>query len=92
MSVKVRIPSQLRRLSNGEAEVTADCATVGECLAELGRRFPDLSSRIKDDEGELRRYVNLYVNGEDVRFLSGLDTPVRDGDEVSIVPALAGGA
>lgn len=92
MSVKVRIPSQLRRLSDGEAEVTTDCGTVGECLVELGRRFPDLSSRIKDDGGELRRYVNLYVNGEDVRFLSGLETPVRDGDEVSIVPALAGGA
>lgn len=91
MSIKVRIPSQLRRLSDGEAELTVNCSTVDACLTELSRRYPELSSRIKDDDGELRRFVNVYVNGEDIRFLSGLETPVRDGDEVSIVPALAGG-
>jgi molybdopterin synthase sulfur carrier subunit len=90
MSVKVKIPTQLRPTTGGEAVATVDGATVGEVLDALYERFDELRSRIADDDG-LRRFVNVYVGGEDIRFLSGLDTPVNDGDEVTILPAVAGG-
>ena len=91
MSVTVKIPTQLRSVTGGEAEMAVDeAATVGEVLDGLYDRFDGLRDRIAEDGG-LRRFVNVYVGGEDIRFLEGLDTPVSDGDEVTILPAVAGG-
>ena len=90
MSVNVKIPTQLRAATDGEAVAAVEGATVGEVLDALYERFGELKSRIADDDG-LRRFVNVYVGGEDIRFLEGLDTPVADGDEVTILPAVAGG-
>jgi molybdopterin synthase sulfur carrier subunit len=91
MPVNVKIPTQLRQATEGEAAATADGTTVGEVLDSLYERFGELRSRIAEDGG-LRRFVNVYVDGEDIRFLEGLDTPVQDGDEVTILPAVAGGS
>lgn len=90
MAVTVKIPTQLRAATDGEAEANVDGSSVGEVLDALYERFADLKDRIADDGG-LRRFVNVYVSGEDIRFMSGLDTPVKDGDEVTILPAVAGG-
>jgi MoaD family protein len=90
MSVTVKIPSQLREATDGEASASVDGSTVGEVLDALYDRFGELRSRIAEDGG-LRRFVNVYVGGEDIRFLDGLQTPVSDGDEVTILPAVAGG-
>lgn len=90
MSVKVKIPTQLREATDGEATASVEGATVGEVLDSLYDRYDELRSRIADDGG-LRRFVNVYVDGEDIRFLDGLDTPVKSGDEVTILPAVAGG-
>jgi molybdopterin synthase sulfur carrier subunit len=90
MPVRVKIPTQLREATDGEATASVDGATVGEVLDSLYERFGELRSRISEDGG-LRRFVNVYVAGEDIRFLDGLDTPVKDGDEVTILPAVAGG-
>jgi MoaD family protein len=90
MPVRVKIPTQLREATDGEATAAVDGATVGEVLDSLYERFGELRSRIAEDGG-LRRFVNVYVAGEDIRFLDGLDTPVNDGDEVTILPAVAGG-
>ncbi|MGI8711799.1 MAG: ubiquitin-like small modifier protein 1 [Solirubrobacteraceae bacterium] len=90
MSVNVKIPTQLRAATGGEALATVDGSTVGEVLDSLYERFAELRSRIAEDGG-LRRFVNVYVDGEDIRFLNGLDTRVKDGDEVTILPAVAGG-
>ena len=90
MSVSVKIPTQLREATGGEAQATVDGATVGEALDALYDRYGELRSRIAEDGG-LRRFVNVYVGGEDIRFLDGLETPVSDGDEVTILPAVAGG-
>ena len=92
MSVRVRIPTPLRTLTGGAAEVTVGGNSLGECIAQLESQYPGMEQRLKDENGELRRFVNLYVNGEDVRFLQGLDTSLKTGDEVSIVPAVAGGS
>ena len=92
MSVKVKIPTPLRNLTNGQDVVTTNgTATLRAAVEELEAQFPGLSERLLDDSGELRRFVNVYVNGEDVRFLDGLDTALKAGDDVSIVPAVAGG-
>ncbi len=91
MAVSVKIPTQLRAATGGEAQTSVDGATVGEVLDALYERYGELRGRIAEDGG-LRRFVNVYVDGEDIRFLSGLDTPVRDGDEVTILPAVAGGS
>ena len=92
MSVTVKIPTQLRSVTGGEAEASVDEAgTVGDVLDGLYERFDGLRERIAED-GDLRRFVNVYVEGEDIRFLDGLDTAVEDGDEVTILPAVAGGA
>jgi molybdopterin synthase sulfur carrier subunit len=91
MPVKLRIPTPLRPLAGGAAELTVEGATVAEVLENLERNHPGFQERLYDDRGEIRRFVNIYVGGEDIRFLKGLDTPVREGDEVSIVPAVAGG-
>jgi MoaD family protein len=91
MAITVKIPTQLRNVTGGEAEATVDDAsTVGEVLDGLYERFEGLRDRIAED-GDLRRFVNVYVEGEDIRFLDGLDTAVEDGDEVTILPAVAGG-
>jgi sulfur-carrier protein len=91
MAVNVKIPTQLRSATEGEASASVDGATVGEVLDSLYERFGELRSRIAEDGG-LRRFVNVYVGGEDIRFLDGLDTVVKDGDEVTILPAVAGGS
>ena len=91
MAVTVKIPTQLRAVTGGEAETEVeDAGTVGEVLDGLYERYDGLRERIAVD-GDLRRFVNVYVQGEDIRFLEGLDTPVDDGDEVTILPAVAGG-
>lgn len=91
MSVTVKIPTQLRAVTGGEAETSVEeASTVGEVLDGLYERFDGLRDRIAEDGG-LRRFVNVYVGGEDIRFLDGLDTAVDDGDEVTILPAVAGG-
>ncbi|MDQ6927653.1 MAG: MoaD/ThiS family protein [Actinomycetota bacterium] len=91
MSATVRIPTQLRTLAGGAAEVAVDGSTVGEVLAALDAAHPGFRGRLFDDGGQLRRFVNVFVADEDVRFLSGLETSVADGTTVSIVPAVAGG-
>jgi MoaD family protein len=90
MSITVKIPTQLRSATNGESEADVEGTTVGEVLDGLFERYDELRDRIYDDGG-LRRFVNVYVGGEDIRFMSGLDTAVSDGDEVTILPAVAGG-
>ena len=92
MSVKVRIPSPLRGLTNDLDVVAAEGGTLAACIAGLDSAYPGIKDRICDETGEIRRFVNVFVNGHDVRFLSGLDTQLNPGDEVSIVPAVAGGA
>ena len=90
MAVTVKIPTQLRAATAGEAEAEVSGGTVGEVLDSLYERFDELKGRISEDGG-LRRFVNVYLGGEDIRFLEGLETPVSDGDEVTILPAVAGG-
>jgi molybdopterin synthase sulfur carrier subunit len=91
MSIKVRIPTQLRTLTGGSGEVSVEGTTVGEVLKALDAAHPGFADRLFDDAGGLRRFVNIFVADEDVRFLQGLDTPVADGQTLSIVPAVAGG-
>jgi sulfur-carrier protein len=88
---QVKIPTQLRQLTDGEAEVEARGGTVGELIGDLESRHPGIKERLLDDSGQLRRFVNVYVNDEDVRFEKGLDTEIPDGGRVSIIPAVAGG-
>ncbi len=91
MSVMVRVPAPLRRLTNGQDKVSADGDSVNEVVSHLEDQYPGIKARICDEQGELRNFVNLYVNGEDVRFLDGLSTSTASGDEISVVPAVAGG-
>ena len=90
MAVTVKIPTQLRAAAGGEAEIEVEGSTVGEALDAVFDEHDGLRERIAED-GDLRRFVNVYVQGEDIRFLDGLDTAVDDGDEVTILPAVAGG-
>ena len=91
MAVTVKIPTQLRAVAGGAAEVPAQGATVGEVLESLYGSHSELRDRIAGEDGELRRFVNVYLAGEDIRFLDGLETPVPDGAELTILPAVAGG-
>jgi molybdopterin synthase sulfur carrier subunit len=91
MPVLVRIPTPLRRVTNGAGEVHAKGGDVGELIEDLDRQYPGLRERLVEESGELRRFINIYVNQEDLRFLSGRETALKEGDEVSIVPAIAGG-
>ncbi|HEX4467728.1 MAG TPA: ubiquitin-like small modifier protein 1 [Solirubrobacteraceae bacterium] len=91
MAVTVKIPSQLRAAAGGESEAVLDGATVQEVLSGLFDRHEELRERISDEDGTLRRFVNVYLAGEDIRFLDGLATPVSDGSELTILPAVAGG-
>lgn len=91
MSTTVRIPTALRTLTGGVAEITADGSTVGEVLKSLDSLHPGMGERLFDEAGNLRRFVNVFVADEDIRFLDALSTPVTDGQVVSIIPAVAGG-
>jgi len=91
VAVTVKLPTQLRDATGGQAEVSGEGATVGEVLESLYGRFEPLRERLTVDEGGLRRFVNVYVGGEDIRFLDGLDTRVEDGAELNVLPAVAGG-
>ena len=92
MTVRVRVPTPLRTLTGGQSDVTASGNDVAACISELEMAYPGFANRILDDDGEVRRFVNLFVNGEDIRFLQGTQTSLKAGDELSIVPAMAGGA
>jgi sulfur-carrier protein len=91
MSVTVRIPTPLRAVAKGNADVQAKGDTIEDVIGDLERQFPGLRERLVDESGELRRFVNIYVNQEDIRFLDNRATRLKDGDEVAIVPAIAGG-
>ena len=91
MGVNVRIPGPLRRVTNGAQQVQVEAANVQETINALESKFPGIKERLCDENGDLRYFVNIYLNGEDVRFLQGVKTPISSGDEVSIVPAVAGG-
>ena len=91
MPVTVRIPTPLRSITKGSAEVPAKGETVDDVMQDLERQFPGLRERLVDEKGELRRFINIYVNEEDVRFLQGRTTMLKDGDTLAIVPAIAGG-
>ena len=91
MSASVKIPTPLRKVTNGESLVTVESANVREMIADLERQFPGMRERLCDDDGALRRFVNVFVGDEDIRFMEGLDTALEEGAQVSIVPAVAGG-
>ena len=91
MSIVIPIPTPLRKMTNGQAKVEVDSTVLGELVEKLNSEFPGFKDRLVDEEGELRYFVNIYLNGEDVRFMEGLKTATSDGDEISIVPAVAGG-
>jgi molybdopterin synthase sulfur carrier subunit len=91
MAKKVRIPSPLRKLTNNEEVVEVTSATIGDAITELQSRYPGIKERLVDEKGEVRRFVNVYVNEEDIRFLQNQNTPLKEGDEISIIPAIAGG-
>ncbi len=89
--MRIRVPGPLRRLTGGDAEVSVDGATVSDALTDLEQRYPGFRDRLYDGEGQLRQFINIYVNDSDIRFSQGLETPVGERDELSIVPAVAGG-
>jgi sulfur-carrier protein len=91
MAVRVLIPTPLQRLTDNQAEVVVEGSDVREVIGNLEGKFPGVKARLCDENGALRRFVNIYINEEDIRFLKGEATPLKDGDEVSIVPAIAGG-
>lgn len=91
MAAKVRIPTPLRKLTNDEELVEVNPGTIADTINELQNRYPGIKERLLDEQGGVRRFVNVYVNEEDIRFLQNQDTPVKDGDEISIIPAIAGG-
>ena len=91
MSVTVRIPTPMRRVTNGEERVAVDAETLQGVIQAMEDQYPGVKARLCDDQGEIRNFVNIYINGEDVRFLEGLGSSTKSGDEISIVPAVAGG-
>ncbi|HYE32555.1 MAG TPA: ubiquitin-like small modifier protein 1 [Methylomirabilota bacterium] len=91
MASKVRIPTPLRKLTNNEELVEVEAATVGDAINQLQTRYPGIKERLLDENGAVRRFVNVYVNEEDIRFLQNQNTPIKNGDEISIIPAIAGG-
>jgi molybdopterin synthase sulfur carrier subunit len=92
MSIKIRIPTPLRRITNGLDRLEVDASTISEGIDRMDEQYPGIRDRLLDDQGGLKEFVNIYASGEDIRFLDGLNTNLKDGDEVSIVPAVAGGA
>jgi len=91
MAITVRIPTPLQKLTQNQAEVKASGTTIKELIEDLEKNFPGIKERVCDETGKIRRFINIYVNEEDVRFLQQDETPLEDGDEVSIIPAIAGG-
>jgi molybdopterin synthase sulfur carrier subunit len=91
MEFKVTIPTPLRKLTNNEELVEINASNVGEAINELQSRYPGIQERLVDESGEIRRFVNVYVNEEDIRFLQNKETALKDNDEISIIPAIAGG-
>ncbi len=91
MPIKVRIPTPLQKITNNQADVTVKSKNVRELIEDLNKSFPGIKERLCDEKGNLRRFINIYVNEEDIRFLKMDATPLKDGDEVSIIPAIAGG-
>jgi len=91
MQVRVRVPTPLRRFTGGKDEVSAQGESIRSVIEDLEHRHPGFKERLLDDKGELRRFVNIYLNGDDIRFLDQLNSHVKDGDDISIVPAIAGG-
>ena len=91
MSISVRIPTPLRRATNGASQVSVQAQTVRQMIEDLERQYPGMRERLCDDTGEIRRFVNVFVGDEDIRFLKGLDTPLPTDAQVSIIPAVAGG-
>jgi sulfur-carrier protein len=92
MAITVQIPTALRRLTGGTGTVACSAANLGELFAVLDQQFPDLKSHLRDEAGDIRRFLNIYVNEEDIRFLGGTSYAFQDGDEVLLVPSIAGGA
>jgi len=91
MSIMIRIPTPLRRMTNGQAKIEMESGSLVDIVEKLDASYPGFKARLVDENGDQRYFVNIYLNGEDVRFLRGLDTLTKSGDEVSIVPAVAGG-
>jgi molybdopterin synthase sulfur carrier subunit len=91
MSVRVRVPTPLRKFTNGADEVAAQGGNVKALVEDLEKSYPGIKERICDETGKVRRFVNVYVNGDDIRFLQNLETSIKEGDNISIVPAIAGG-
>ncbi len=91
MAVSVRVPTPLRRFTAGADEVTAAGASIKAVIEDLERRYPGIRERLLDENGDIRRFVNIYLNGDDIRFLDAINSKVKDGDGISIVPAIAGG-
>ena len=91
MSVKVKIPTPLRKLTSNQSEVEVQGNTIGSILSDMESSYPGIKDRICDESGDVRRFINIYVNEEDIRFMDGTGTSVKDGDKISIVPAIAGG-
>ena len=91
MSITVRIPTPLRRVTDGQDKVSVEGSSINQIIGSLDSQYPGIKERLCDEQGELRNFVNIYVNGEDVRFLQGIDSATKEGDEISIVPAVAGG-
>ena len=92
MEVHVRIPTPLKKLTGEQEIIKAEGRTVGEVIQWLTETYPGLKERLRDEHGEVRRFINIYVNNEDIRFIQNLETPLKDGDQLSIVPAIAGGS
>ncbi|VAX23912.1 FIG038648: MoaD and/or ThiS families [hydrothermal vent metagenome] len=90
-TVKVRIPTPLQKLTGGLGEVNGDGSTVKDMFESLEAQYPGIKERIYDEEGNMRRFINIYVNEEDIRFLNGEGTELKDGDDISVIPAIAGG-
>ena len=91
MGVTVRVPTPLRKFAGGSRDVQASGGTVGELIENLEQQYPGIKERLCEEDGVLRRFINVYVNGEDIRYAKGVDTTLKDGDEVSIIPAVSGG-
>ena len=91
MASKVRIPTPLRKLTDNQESIEIESNTIGGAIDELEGKFPGIKERLVDEEGEIRRFVNIYINEEDIRFLEKQDTPLKEGDDISIIPAIAGG-
>jgi molybdopterin synthase sulfur carrier subunit len=91
LAITIRVPQPLRGLTGNLSTVPGAGTTLGECIVALEGNYPGMRERLLDDQGEIRRFVNIYINGDDVRFIDGLGSALKDGDEVSIVPAVAGG-